>query len=116
LEPVAVPSMCAYNVEALSFHAIGDARRGAFYYTAVQAGRCGRGPEICGEEEVHDRLSSQPTWPVFSGEALPGFPQARRARALAARLLTVPAEPSVRLLEPIYLREPHITRPRALVP
>ncbi len=116
LEPIAVPSVCAYDVAALSFHAIGDARRGAFYYTAVQAGRCVRGPEICDEEEVRKRLSSEAGWPVFSVETLPGFPQAMRARALAVRLLTVPAEPSVRPLEPIYLREPHITRPRALVP
>jgi tRNA threonylcarbamoyladenosine biosynthesis protein TsaB len=116
LEPIAMPSVCAYDVAAPSFHAIGDARRGAFYYTAMQAGRCVRGPEICDEEEVRDRLSSQPAWPVFSVEALPGFPQAMRARALAARLLTVPAELNVRPLEPIYLREPHITRPRALVP
>jgi tRNA threonylcarbamoyladenosine biosynthesis protein TsaB len=112
LESVAVPSVSAYDVEAPSFHAIGDARRGAFYYTEIQAGRCVRGPEICDEEGLHARLASQPDWPVFSVEPLSGFPQAQRATARAARLLTAPAEECARPLEPIYLREPHITRPR----
>ena len=115
LEPIAVPSVCAYDVEAVSFLAIGDARRGAFYYTAVDHGRCVVGPEICDERELPERLASQLAWPVFSIEPLPGFPRARRASASAARLLQVPAELSLRPLEPIYLREPHITRPRSLV-
>lgn len=116
LETIALPSVCAYDVEALAFHAIGDARRGAFYYTGVREGRCVRGPEICDEAELHERLAKEPSWPVFSVEALAGFPQAGRATARAARLLGAPVETAARALEPIYLREPHITRPRALVP
>ncbi len=116
LEPIAVPSVCAFDVEAPCFHAIGDARRGAFYYTGLQGGRCVLGPEICDEAALRERLAGHPEWPVFSVEPLPGFPEARRARARAARLLTVPAEPAIRALEPIYLREPHITKPRTLVP
>jgi tRNA threonylcarbamoyladenosine biosynthesis protein TsaB len=116
LEPIAVPSVCAYDVEAPSFHALGDARRGAYYYTEMQAGRCARGPEICDEEEVHSRLADHPDWPVYSGESLANFPMAQRAVARAARLLTAPIEDARRLLEPIYLREPHITRPRVQLP
>jgi tRNA A37 threonylcarbamoyladenosine modification protein TsaB len=116
LEPVAVPSVCAYDVVAPSFHAIGDARRGAFYYTEMQEGRCRRGPEICEEEEVHARLAGHPDWPIFSAESLANFPMAKLAVAQAARLLIAPPEDAPRSLEPIYLREPHITRPRVQVP
>ena len=116
LEPVAVPSVCAYDVETTSFHAIGDARRGAFYYTEMQAGRCMRGPEICDEDEVHSRLAGHADWPVFSAGSLAKFPMAQPAVTRAARLLTAPLEDISRSLEPIYLREPHITRPRVQVP
>lgn len=116
IEPIAVPSVCAYDVAAPEFLAIGDARRGAFYYTEMKAGRCLRGPEICDVDELLRHLAEHPAWPVFSVEPLPGFPQAQRATAKAARLLLAPAEAAPRPLEPIYLREPHITRPRALVP
>lgn len=116
LEPVAVPSVCGYDVSAPAFHAIGDARRGAFYYSAVLGGRCRRGPEIHDEEELRVLLATEPDWPVFSVEPLANFPVAQRAVATAARLLVAPAEVERRMLEPIYLREPHITQPKVRVP
>jgi tRNA threonylcarbamoyladenosine biosynthesis protein TsaB len=116
LEPVAVPSVCGYDVAAPAFHAIGDARRGAYYYTAVVGGRCRRGPEIHDEAGLRALLAREPEWPVFSIESLAAFPAAERAVATAARLLTAPAENERRALEPIYLREPHITRPRTTAP
>lgn len=116
LEPIAVPSVCGYDVSASAFHAIGDARRGAFYYTAVVGGRCQRGPKIHTEEELHALLRNEPQWPVFSVEPLANFPLAQRAVATASRLLRAAAENFARLLEPIYLREPHITQPRTRVP
>lgn len=115
LETIAVPSVCAYDVGDPAFHAIGDARRGAFYHTAVQAGACRRGPEIVDVEQLRALLANQPEWPVFSVEPLEDFPAAQRAVATAARLLIAPAESTTRALEPIYLREPHITRPRERV-
>ena len=115
LEPIAVPSVCAFEVDAPCFHAVGDARRGAFYYSAVQGGRCVVGPEICDQAGLRERFAAHLEWPVYSVEALADFPQAQRARARATRLLTAPVEPALRPLEPIYLREPHITQPRSLV-
>jgi tRNA threonylcarbamoyladenosine biosynthesis protein TsaB len=115
VEVIALPSVCAYDVDGPGFHAVGDARRGAFYYTEVQGGSCRRGPEICDLDEVHDRIATRPDWPVFSVEPLPDFPLAQRTAAKAARLLTAPAETTPRPLEPIYLREPHITSARVSV-
>ena len=112
LEPIAVPSVCAYDVSAPAFHAVGDARRGAFYYTAIAGNRCRRGPEILDEEALHARLNSEREWPVFSVEPLTNFPTAQRAVATAVRLLQAAVENPPRILEPIYLREPHITQPR----
>src|SRR5262249_6220595 len=89
LEPNGLPSVFAFDVAAVQFHAFGDARGGAYYYTAIREGRCLRGPEICDENELRARLADQPHWPVFSVEALPAFPQAQRAIARAARLLNL---------------------------
>ena len=116
LEPMGLPSVCGYDVPAPAFHAVGDARRGAYYYTAVVGSRCQRGPEILDEDELRARLTTQPGWPVFSVEPLANFPAAHRVVATAARLLTAPVEHPLRNLEPIYLREPHITQPRTRVP
>ncbi len=113
---VGLPSVCAYATDALAWHAVGDARRGAWYHTAVEGGRCLEGPEICTLEQLQARLAARPEWPVLTAEEISALPAARRAPADAARLLALVLEATPRALEPIYLREPYITlpRPRAL--
>ena len=120
-----VPSVAALPVGDAPHHVVGDARRGTFYYTAVQAGTCLADPELLASaDELSARVAAYPDWPVYAVEsALPGglLPDAVVSHPSAAWLLAVP--PSARQippLEPIYLRPVSITlpklRPTATVP
>lgn len=97
------------------YHAVGDARRGTFYYAAVEEWRCLVGPELLPDRfALQARLDERPSWPVRAAETVPpGLPPDTptafpRADALllgpAADLLPSP-------LEPIYLRAVNVTLP-----
>ena len=113
------PSVLALAAGPDPFHAVGDARRGTFYYSAVQDGVCLAGPELLADAtELETRLAAQPTWPVRVVEsALPGglLPGAAAVLPMAGWLLSVaPSARQIPPLEPIYLRPVNITLPGAV--
>ncbi len=113
---VGVPSAAALEVGALRYQAVGDARRGTFYYTAVENGRCVAGPELLEDQAgLQARLAERSDWPVFAVESLPdGMVDAPVALPSAERLLAVPIAAHVLPpLEPIYLRPVAFTLPKA---
>jgi tRNA threonylcarbamoyl adenosine modification protein YeaZ len=113
-ELLGIPSVAAMEVEPARYVAIGDARRDSYYWTLVEEGICLEGPEIVSLEDLRVRLAGA-ALPVFASDhmaqsetALAHPTAARLARwALEGRGITARGE-----LEPIYLREPHITRPK----
>ena len=109
-----LPSFCAMPTSDAEFTVIGDARRKSFYYARVAGRRCVEGPVLLAEAEVQAQLATASQ--VFATEPLPSFPQAVIAfpsAAILARLARAEHEDMVHEpLEPIYLREPHITWPR----
>lgn len=119
-ELVGIPSVAALETSASRYIAIGDARRDTFYWTAVDEGICVEGPLLLTEAELRERLSTN-TLPVFTGEPLdvaPGAQIALPSAIILARLAGANRGIVARGdLEPIYLREPHITQPkRATIP
>ncbi len=111
---VGIPSVATLGV---SYVAIGDARRETFYFTRVAQGICVEGPLLATAAELTERLRSCPHLPILATEEVPGFPGVEIALPSAAALarlgadgLGIVAEDN---LEPIYLREPHITRPKS---
>ena len=109
---VGIPSVAVLETGMDGYVAIGDARREAFYYTRVEDGVCVDGPRLLSEEELRAAIDG----PVFACVALPAFPSAQLALPSAARLARL-AEAGRGIvaagdLEPIYLREPHITQPK----
>ena len=113
---VGIPSVAALETDATRYLAIGDARRETFYFTRVEGGQCLEGPLLVTESELRERLAASGGWPVFAPAHLPAFPDARIALPSAALLAqlaaagrSIAAEGD---LEPIYLREPHITQPK----
>jgi tRNA threonylcarbamoyl adenosine modification protein YeaZ len=94
---------------------IGDARRGMFYCTAVEDGICIDGPMLVEEMDLRERIDGL-GWPVFATERIETFPTAQIALPSAAILARLAAQPLSVVqrgdLEPIYLREPHITQPK----
>jgi len=109
-ELLGIPSVAALGEG--EYLALGDARRGAYYFAHVREGGMVSGPMLVTREELEGRLCGLP---LFSSEelALPGveikFPLADRLGRLAVEGRNIHARGT---LEPIYLREPHITAPK----
>jgi len=110
---VGVPSVAALDAGTTEYVAIGDARRDAFYFTHVINGICVAGPRLHTEAELRALLALLPRMPVFTSGPLPTFPDARVAQPTAAcvsRIASGKTGITAReSLEPVYLREPHIT-------
>ena len=108
---VGIPSVAA--LADGHYAAIGDARRETFYWTEVKAGICLDGPRLVDEIELRGRLAASPL-PVFATEPLVVAPHAQQAIPSARTLAELAARDRGivmrEVLEPIYLREPHITK------
>lgn len=110
---VGLPSVAALAGDR-AYTAVGDARRVTWYWTKVARGVCVEGPLLLDDAEFRGRLAAT-EGPIFSTEPLPelatqiAFPSAETIAALAAQGRGIVATGA---LEPIYLREPHITKPK----
>ena len=111
-ELVGLPSIVALGEG--EYVALGDARRETFYYARIRDGECVEGPTLLSAEELAHALAGS-TLPIIASEeisaVIPGalefrFPSAERLARLAAEGRSIVARGN---LEPIYLREAHIT-------
>ena len=114
---IGIPSICAIEAGTNAYRAIGDARRHSFYLAQVSDGRIIEGPALYSAEELKEKLLKSAA-PVYATEPLPQFPQAMRAfpsgrRLAELGLFQIGEIDDTQSLEPIYLREPHITVPKA---
>ena len=114
-ELVGIPSVAALDITASAYVVVGDARRGTFYFTAVDQGQCLAGPLLATEEEVRREVASHQL-PIFGTEPMAAFPSLVVATPSAAILARLAANDVGIVqhgdLEPLYLREPHITHPK----
>ncbi|HEX8898482.1 MAG TPA: tRNA (adenosine(37)-N6)-threonylcarbamoyltransferase complex dimerization subunit type 1 TsaB [Chthoniobacterales bacterium] len=113
---VGVPSICALEVEANDYCVIGDARRQSFFFARIKERRLIAEPTLESATELEARLSDI-TIPIYASEELPQFPRVKRAYPAATWLAKIVAKQrneiaDVESLEPIYLRAPHITKPK----
>jgi tRNA threonylcarbamoyl adenosine modification protein YeaZ len=110
-----IPSICALDVEAVDYCVIGDARRQSFFFARIGDGRLSEGPILKTAAELEATIGES-TRPVYTSERLPQFPVAKLAYPSAGRLIEIAglhADDIDGALEPIYLREPHITVAKA---
>ena len=110
-----VPSPLALETGAPAYQAVGDARRGTFYYTAVERGVCVAGPELLeSRAALLERFAKRAAWPVLTVECdAAAWPDAQAALPLAERLLRVPTSARRAVpLEPLYLRPTTMTLPK----
>lgn len=114
---IGVPSLCGIETDAHEYGVIGDARRQSFFYARVKDRECVEGPTLGNEAELRSVLGTS-TLPIYASEPLAQFRQATVAYPSAIHLAQIVRRGdnnvSVPPLEPIYLREPHITVPKAL--
>jgi tRNA threonylcarbamoyladenosine biosynthesis protein TsaB len=111
-----VPSICALDVEPDDYCVIGDARRQSFFFARIEQRRLLHEPALESETEIEARLKSA-TLPVYASEKLTQFSAVKLAYPSACRLTEIAASrgneiTGVEVLEPIYLRAPHITTPK----
>ena len=114
---IGYPSICAIECDAPEYCVIGDARRSSFFYARV----CDRGlaedPTLMSEADLRAKLDKlEKKMSIFTTEKLPQFENAG-LRYPAAKMLAQLATNAKRKfneppLEPMYLREPHITIPK----
>jgi tRNA threonylcarbamoyladenosine biosynthesis protein TsaB len=111
-EMIGIPSIAA--LADGEYLAIGDARRGGYWIARVREGEVVDGPAVVLRNELEARLA-QAGEPVFSSEALdfPGmeirYPQVNLLARLGVAGRGIHSRGT---LEPLYLREPHITQPK----
>ncbi|MEY2479383.1 MAG: tRNA threonylcarbamoyladenosine biosynthesis protein TsaB [Verrucomicrobiota bacterium] len=113
------PSICAIACEQNEYCVIGDARRESFYIAHVREHELIDGPDLLSEIELRDKIDKLPRgMSIFATEPLPKFPGARVCFPSAAVLAQIAQRQDRHFflppLEPIYLREPHITKPKAI--
>jgi tRNA threonylcarbamoyl adenosine modification protein YeaZ len=114
---IGYPSICAIECDSQEFCAIGDARRKSFFFARILKNEVIEGPTLFSELELKARLESvEPATPVFSSELLSQFQRSLISfpSALILARLAKESRRSFYLppLEPMYLREPHITMPK----
>jgi tRNA threonylcarbamoyladenosine biosynthesis protein TsaB len=114
---IGFPSISAMKCDSHEYCVIGDARRKSFFFARIHANNLLEGPILLSELEVKSKLETiEIAVPVFTSDSLPQFQRADVRFPLALVLAKLAREPqrsfSLPPLEPIYLREPHITMPK----
>jgi tRNA threonylcarbamoyladenosine biosynthesis protein TsaB len=108
------PSICAMESDEEEYCVVGDARRKSFFFAQVRANEVIAGPTLFTEQELKMKLESlDATIPIFSSDSLPQLDRVVVRYPSAVLLARLAREPRHGFfsppLEPIYLREPHIT-------
>jgi tRNA A37 threonylcarbamoyladenosine modification protein TsaB len=106
----ACPSVFGYS--NFSYHVVGDARLGAIFLASIENKRLIRGPELLAAEEFQLLRPTLGDAPIFAVGPVPSCPDLTILRPEAKFLIRCRASftPS---LEPLYLKEPHITVSKA---
>jgi tRNA threonylcarbamoyladenosine biosynthesis protein TsaB len=114
---IGFPSICAMESESHEYCVIGDARRKSFFFARIREKELVEGPTLHSESEMKTKFDTlEPAMPMFSSELLPQFDRVVVCYPSALILARVAQGPQHSFhfppLEPIYLREPHITMPK----
>ena len=115
---IGFPSICAIQCEEKEYCVVGDARRKSFFFARIRANELTEGPALFGENELREKIDKlEDNIPIFASEDLPQFKRAviryPSAKVLAQLTQGVNRNFALPPLEPIYLREPHITLAKA---
>jgi tRNA threonylcarbamoyladenosine biosynthesis protein TsaB len=111
---IGYPSICAMESDPKEYCVVGDARRDSFFFARVARNELVDGPVLFSSPDLKAKLESlDATIGVFSSEVLPQFDRAVIHYPSALVLARLAREPRLSFssppLQPIYLREPHIT-------
>ncbi len=100
------PSVLGYP--DASYHVVGDARLGTIFLASIHDRRVVGGPELLPAERFAALRPKLVDVPVFAVGPIPGCPELPIVRPAAEYFIRC-RESFVSSLEPLYLKEPHIT-------
>jgi tRNA A37 threonylcarbamoyladenosine modification protein TsaB len=103
------PSVLGYPEE--NYLVIGDARRGTLFLAEVCSGKLVELPRLVPRGDIGAEISKVDVNRIFVTSPVPELPDAEVVLPHAQHLLSRD-ESFADLHEPIYLKEPHITRPK----
>src|SRR3984885_14244424 len=103
------PSVLGYPEE--NYQVIGDARRSTFFLAEIRDGKLVELPRLVPRSEIGIEISKTELKRIFATSPLPERPDVAVVLP-QARCLLDRDECYEDLTEPIYLKEPHITRPK----
>lgn len=108
-----IASICGMGIAAREYCVIGDARRASYFFGKVIDGRVTEGPSLHSRAQLETKIL-EARLPLYCSESLPEFPEATLAYPSAGKLAVLARDQFDKglvheSLEPIYLREPHIT-------
>jgi tRNA threonylcarbamoyladenosine biosynthesis protein TsaB len=114
---IGFPSICAIECDAAEYGVIGDARRQTFFFARVRDNNLAEGPDLMSEAELREKLGKlDPKMSIFTTEKLSQIERAELRYPSAKLLAKLASDSKLNFteppLEPIYLREPHITVPK----
>lgn len=115
---IGLPSICAIESDRMEYCVIGDARRQSFFFARVIANDLAEGPTLLSETELRDQIGKlEKNMSIFASEELPQFERIEIRYPSAVILARLAQDPNRSFvlppIEPLYLREPHITVPRS---
>lgn len=115
---IGYPSICAMACDEEEYCVVGDARRQSFFFARVNHNDLAEGPVLMSEEDLRRAVLAIPaSVPILSSERLPGIDRVRLCYPSAKVLARLSNDLSHAFiappLEPLYLREPHITIPKS---
>ena len=113
------PSICVLAGGDDDYIAVGDARRHSFYFASIANREVVDEINLYDVAEFEEHLAKiNAGLPVFSSDALPQFPSVQRAFPSAEMLARIAESKPAKLpsapLQPIYLRDAHVTFPRPI--
>ena len=114
---IGFPSICAIECDTAEYCVIGDARRQTFFLARIHGNNLAESPTLMAEAELRAKLDKvNSTMSIFTSEKLPQFERAAIRYPSAKVLVRLASDANRNFsqppLEPIYLREPHITIPK----
>lgn len=118
IDLVGLPSVLGFQPTHKSdFLAIGDARGGQYWFSALSAEqKLLQDPLLLSLSELLERLEKEPHLPILSSQLLPQLPSSLSVTITspnAVILAKLGEHATVRTcLEPLYLKQAHITLPR----
>ena len=114
---IGFPSICAIECDTAEYCVIGDARRQTFFLARIHGNNLAESPTLMTEAELRAKLDKvDSTMSIFTSEKLPQFERAAIRYPSAKVLVRLASDANRNFsqppLEPVYLREPHITIPK----